>query len=496
MAAADGLQANSAIVTRLKSFADMVLESPQPIPEVVVPFRSHKTIDGEVCVVFSKDELDRLAIPFQFSLVLKFLRQRPSLDSIRSFIKARWGLTNQPIVSSMRKPRNVFVRLSLKDDFVKAFARESCEINGVPYRVFHWSTDFHEDQEPVRVPVWITLPGLPPNFYHESFLRNITAPIGRFLKRDNPTRCATRTDGARVCVEMDVTKEPIKALWIGTPRIPQSFYQIIEFETLPAYCLRFHVQGHNDKTCKWQGKKQSVTLKENYEKEKTNLTWVIKEKKDEQPIVIVQKGESSKMGEKLVQEIGTQSNELHLENSEREGHTKQVADGEVDDTAVETNEALDVKQSNPENSTTDATAVNEMVSHMEGLHDAPIIEGSRQIVIHEELETGINLHMGDTNTDVTLVEEALTLNQELPNIDGISAQDGRDPAYVDTEQDHDVSDGHVYSDTDLEEVTEHIAKKKLAASDSDIQSEKERHRKGIKLRGSYRVVSKPSRLNL
>ncbi|XP_042944814.1 uncharacterized protein LOC122278694 [Carya illinoinensis] len=186
----------------------------------------------------------------------------------------------------MRKPRNVFVRLSLDDDFVKAFARESCEINGVPYRVFHWTTNFHEDQEPICVPVWITLPGLPPNFYHESFLRNITAPIGRFLKRDNPTRCATRTDGARLCVEMDVTKEPIKALWIG--------------------------------------KKQNVKLKENYENEKPTLTWVIKEKKDEQPTIIVQKGESSKMGEKLVQEIGTQSNELHLENSEREGHTKQV----------------------------------------------------------------------------------------------------------------------------------------------------------------------------
>lgn len=107
----------------------------------------------------------------------------------------------------------------------------------------------------MRVPVWITLLGLPPNFYHESFLRSIIAPIGRFLKRDNPTRCATRIDGARVYVEMDVTKDPLKAIWIGTPLNPQSFYQEIVFKMLPAYCMRCHVQGHNARTYKWEGKR-------------------------------------------------------------------------------------------------------------------------------------------------------------------------------------------------------------------------------------------------
>lgn len=174
IATADGPMATTTSAPRIRSFADMVLESPQPILEVVVLFCSHKTVDGTVCVVFSNDELDRSAIPFQYSLVLKFLRQRPSLDSIRS----RWGLVNQPIVSSMRRSWNVVVHLSLEGDFVKAFACENYEIAGVPYRVFHWTTDFHEDQEPVRVPVWITLLGLPLNFYHESFLRSITAPLG------------------------------------------------------------------------------------------------------------------------------------------------------------------------------------------------------------------------------------------------------------------------------------------------------------------------------
>lgn len=142
------------------------------------------------------------------------------MDVILSFIHARWGLSKQPKISSMWKPRNVFVRMTIENDFVKALARESFEINGVPYGSFHWSIDFHADYEPV-VPVWLNLLGLPPNYYHEDLLRNILLAIGRFLKRDNSTRCATRTDGARVCVEMDVSKDPLKAIWIGTPHHPK-----------------------------------------------------------------------------------------------------------------------------------------------------------------------------------------------------------------------------------------------------------------------------------
>lgn len=74
MAIANGPQVITATAPCMRTFADMVLDSSQPLPEVVVPFRSHKTVDGEVCVVFSKEEIDQLALPFQFSLVLKFLR--------------------------------------------------------------------------------------------------------------------------------------------------------------------------------------------------------------------------------------------------------------------------------------------------------------------------------------------------------------------------------------------------------------------------------------
>ncbi|XP_035540280.1 uncharacterized protein LOC118344244 [Juglans regia] len=264
---------------KTRTFAELVSQVPQALPEVSIPFRPPKCVEGEFFVQFTKEELDRSAVPFRFSMVLKFLRQRPSLDRIRGFIHSRWGLTNQPVVSAMRKARNVFVRFSDEDDFLKSLSRESCDIEGVAYRPFQWSTDFTEDDEPSLVPVWIMLPGLPPNLYQEAFLRNIVAPIGIFLRRDNATRCATRTDGARVCVLMNIDHELIHSIWIGTPRHPTRIFQEIEYETLPAFCSVCKVQGHNVKTCKANKKegKSSKSLKVI----KSSKVWVPKDKEDD-----------------------------------------------------------------------------------------------------------------------------------------------------------------------------------------------------------------------
>ncbi|KAF5458875.1 hypothetical protein F2P56_022870, partial [Juglans regia] len=208
-------QASSSALPAHRSFADMVANAPQPIPVVEIPLRPPKVLDGEIYISFSKDEITKLAEPFIFSLVLKFLRNRPSLDDIRSCIRRRWGLVDQPVVSSMAAPRSVFVRFANEGDFKMAISRESCEMKGVSYRAFHWSTDYTEDTESPVVPVWISLPGLPPNMFHESFLENIILPIGKYVRSDNCTRCATRTDAARVCVEMNANKILLNRFGLG-----------------------------------------------------------------------------------------------------------------------------------------------------------------------------------------------------------------------------------------------------------------------------------------
>lgn len=70
--------------------------------------------------------------------------------------------------------------------------------------------------------------------------------VGRFIRCDNSTRCATHTDGSRVRVEMDAAAKPIQAFWIGSPRIPSIGTKILFIrlcQLIMHGCCR--MQGHN-----------------------------------------------------------------------------------------------------------------------------------------------------------------------------------------------------------------------------------------------------------
>lgn len=86
--------------------------------------------------------------------------------------------------------------------------------------------------------------------FSEVFLNILMALIGTFIRRDNLTRYATRTDGARLYVEVDAMKTPLTHFWIGAPNFRSSRKQVIVHENLPAYCCKCKMQGHNLKTCR------------------------------------------------------------------------------------------------------------------------------------------------------------------------------------------------------------------------------------------------------
>lgn len=127
--------------------------------------------------------------------------------------------------------------MSSECDFNKALSWDSYVVNGVSYRPFAWILEFDEEFEPPCVPVWVFPAWLPPHFYHSFVLNLLMAPIGKYIRPNNSTTCVTRTNGARVCLEIDSSKDPLPYFWIGRPGLQGSRRQEIIFETLPAYCL-------------------------------------------------------------------------------------------------------------------------------------------------------------------------------------------------------------------------------------------------------------------
>lgn len=80
--------------------------------------------------------------------------------------------------------------------------------------------------------------------YHRiSVLRNIAELLGTHIRRDNSTRWATKTDGARIRVEMDATQEPLKGFWIGNPDNPSTIFQEVFTRTCRLFVLDVKCKG-------------------------------------------------------------------------------------------------------------------------------------------------------------------------------------------------------------------------------------------------------------
>lgn len=109
-----------------------------------------------------------------------------------------------PVVGQLSNPQNLLVRLTNEKGFISVMPRGNVEIQGVPYIIFHWSPNFNEKEDSPLVPVWLSLPGLPPNYFNLSIMQSIGGGLGRFLKTVNAMVCVTRPAVARICVELDV----------------------------------------------------------------------------------------------------------------------------------------------------------------------------------------------------------------------------------------------------------------------------------------------------
>lgn len=93
-------------------------------------------------------------------------------------------------------------------------------------------------EETPIVPVWISLPELPWHCYYKEILTAMLSPVGKVLYLDNATVNKTRGRMARVRIQLDLTKDRPKHVWLGYDEedLNKGKWQSIECENLPAYC--------------------------------------------------------------------------------------------------------------------------------------------------------------------------------------------------------------------------------------------------------------------
>lgn len=119
------------------------------------------------------------------------------------------------------------------------------------------------------VPVWIKLPGLPPDMWSESILSKIGSRVGTPMYTDSLTRTRKQYNYARMLVEIDASKELVNfvdmRLLNGETR-----KQFVEYEFVPKYCTDCKQLGHSLSGCearkaalnaKYMGAKQPAAPK-------------------------------------------------------------------------------------------------------------------------------------------------------------------------------------------------------------------------------------------
>ncbi|KAK2662069.1 hypothetical protein Ddye_000643 [Dipteronia dyeriana] len=87
-------------------------------------------------------------------------------------------------------------------------------MEGTSFRLFKWTKDFDLHKESTLAPQWIFLPGLPKHLYPCDCLPIFATRFGRYHGTNDVTLNRSRATGARFCVEVDLTVEPVKGFSI------------------------------------------------------------------------------------------------------------------------------------------------------------------------------------------------------------------------------------------------------------------------------------------
>ncbi|VFQ90258.1 unnamed protein product [Cuscuta campestris] len=103
-----------------------------------------------------------------------------------------------------------------------------------------------------------SLEGLPIHLFDSLALYSIANSIGKPLKTDAATASLSRPSVARICVEVDTSKELPHGVWIHLGQL--IFHQPINYEDLPEYCPSCKSFGH--KNCKKATKSSRWVLKD------------------------------------------------------------------------------------------------------------------------------------------------------------------------------------------------------------------------------------------
>nr|GMD89666.1 TMV resistance protein N-like [Ipomoea batatas] len=183
---------------------------------------------GRPVVKFTEAEWrEKAEIEGNRTLIGRFSRWRPSLDSVRARIGYVLRLEGGVHIGSLNK-QSIMLRFDLEADW--------CATN-----------------DSLIALVWIELPNLPLHLYDFDLISRICGPIGKAFDLDAATYRRSRPSVAKVRLEIDVTKTKFDRIWIEIVNeigMVRGFWQRIEYGRVPKFCSKCRRFGHASCECR------------------------------------------------------------------------------------------------------------------------------------------------------------------------------------------------------------------------------------------------------
>ena len=113
--------------------------------------------------------------------------------------------------------------------------------------------------------IWVRLPGLPLEFWHEDIFRGIVGSFRDIIVMDQATALKSKLQNARLYVKVENLNHLLGKVEL-TSKLGKRMQEVI-YEDLPNTCFAYKKQGHWVKNCPTKGKSTSKTKNEDKKKE-------------------------------------------------------------------------------------------------------------------------------------------------------------------------------------------------------------------------------------
>lgn len=202
------------------------------------------------------------------AVVLKFSYGKPDLQDFRKIFSSQFDVQGRCNIGLLGY-RHLLIRFDLHNDYVQLLSKSTGYVKAKGdeffFRTFPWTLGFNPKEETSMAVVWISFPGLPPNFFAKRSLLSIASAVGKSLAVDKATQDRTRPSAARVKVIIDLLdKHPKKIKLLIVDRISGKsivHYQEVVYDNLPTYCTFCKHQGHGENVCRVRNEKEGKDVR-------------------------------------------------------------------------------------------------------------------------------------------------------------------------------------------------------------------------------------------